>query len=208
MNNASTVRLALTLGVAGALSGLVIVVVQAWATPLIEQNRARTLQSAVLEVLPGSKSSKPMVWSGGKLTEASDPPPPDAVFAGYNADGKLVGYGIRGEGAGFQDTIRLIIGYDASGRKIIGYRVLESKETPGLGDRIFKDKRFNEAFSSLHVDPTVVLTKPGEAKKKNEIDAISGATISSKAVLKIVNASLVTWRDRLGPPPAAPGGAP
>ena len=85
----------------------------------------------------------------------------DAVFAAYDAGGRLLGYGIPFEGAGFQDTIKLIYGYDPESRKVIGMEILESKETPGLGDKIFKDQNFVDAFKDLSIEPEVVAVQKG-----------------------------------------------
>ena len=74
----------------------------------------------------------------------------------------------------------------------MGMEVLESKETPGLGDKIFKDMEFVGAFRDLAVEPEVVVTKKGSTGD-NEVDAISGATISSKAVVRIINQANARW---------------
>ena len=68
--------------------------------------------------------------------------------------------------------------------------------------------KFVGAFQDLAVEPEVIVTKKG-AKQSYEVDAISGATISSKAVVRIINEANVRWLDRLpelqtAPPP---GGA-
>ena len=74
--------------------------------------------------------------------------------------------------------------------------VLESRETPGLGDKIIKDADFVGAFRDLAVEPAIVAVKSGRSRD-NEVDAISGATISSKAVVKIINASNQRWMERI-----------
>ncbi len=63
--------------------------------------------------------------------------------------------------------------------------ILDSRETPGLGDKIYKDAAFVANFASLSVDPEIVAVKKGNKSAPNQIDAITGATISSKAVVKI-----------------------
>ena len=84
--------------------------------------------------------------------------------------------------------------------------VLESKETPGLGDKIIKDMVFKENFSKLSVDPEIVSVPTGTRSAPNEVDTITGATISSKAVVSIINATNERWLLRLDespdPPPA------
>jgi len=90
---------------------------------------------------------------------------------------------------------------------VTGMYVLESRETPGLGDKIFKDEAFVANFRALAVDPEIVLVKGGRTAD-NEVDAITGATISSRAVVKILNTAHEAWRPRLEaaetPQPVAP----
>ena len=106
-------------------------------------------------------------------------------------------------GPGFQDTIKLLYGLDAAGEKVIGLYVLESRETPGLGDRIYKDPKFVAEFAALAVEPAIKLVK-GHGAEPNEVDAITGATISSRAVVKILNGGNALWRPRLPAPGATP----
>jgi electron transport complex protein RnfG len=207
--DASSLRMLLTLGFAGMLSGATVVGVFNITGPRIERNRAEALEKAVYEVVPGAVSRAPFVLRDGAVVELEDPGPgiprEEAVYAGYDAAGALLGFAIPAEGAGFQDTIRLIYGVDARTRQLVGMRVLESKETPGLGDKIIKDLAFVGAFDGVAADPGLIATKKG-ASLPHEIDAISGATISSKAVCNIINSANSRWLDLLEA--AGEGGTP
>jgi electron transport complex protein RnfG len=188
--------LVFTLALAGLLSGTAIVGIYEITLPRITANKADALRRAVFEVLPGAERMERMEWRGSDLVPVETESPEPAVYAAYDAAGSPLGYAIPAEGAGFQDNIKLIYGFDPATRRIVGMRVLESRETPGLGDRIFKDPHFVAEFGSLAVDPEVHLVK-GKGTGENEVDAITGATISSKAVVKIVNAANATWLPRL-----------
>ena len=193
---ASSFRLVATLGAAGFLSGIVLVGVFVVTQPRIQRNQAEALEAAIFRVLPGASSRKSFVLRDGRLTllESADAlPSGEAVFGGYDDQGNLVGYGIPGEGPGYQDTIKLIYGYDPRQRQIVGMEVLESKETPGLGDKILKDQDFLGNFRALKVEPEVVAVKHGTRQNAYEVDTISGATISSKAVIKIINQENRRW---------------
>ena len=72
--------------------------------------------------------------------------------------------------------------------------VLESRETPGLGDKIVKDQNFLGNFKALEVVPEIIAVASGTKSKENEVDSISGATISSKAVVRIMNAGNEHWK--------------
>ena len=200
-NNA---RLILTLGLAGLFSGLLIVGAYEITLGPITANREAALKKAVLEVLPGATSMQPLVWDGETLEPmAASTTGESVIYAGYDSVGSFAGYAIPGSGAGFQDNIALIFGFEPVRRRIVGLQILESRETPGLGDKIFKDQAWLDAFRDLAVDPAVEVVKDG-AKEAYQIDAITGATISSKAVAKIVNASDDVWLPRLPAPGSEP----
>lgn len=186
-------RMIATLALAGILSGFTIVAAYRTTLPTITANQNRALRTAVLHVVPGSASLRRLVLQDGELIERPEGNEPEAVYAAYDEGGQLVGYALPAEGPGFQDTIRLIYGFDPAKRQVIGMEVLESRETPGLGDKIYKDPAFRASFGALAVEPEIVAVKKGERDDPNEIDAITGATISSKAVVKILNRSNRHW---------------
>ncbi|MHC4711116.1 MAG: FMN-binding protein, partial [Planctomycetota bacterium] len=117
--------------------------------------------------------------------------------------GVFLGWAISGAAPGFQDTIGVLYGYDPVRRLVTGMYILESRETPGLGDKIFKDDDFVGNFSALAIEPEIVIVKDGR-DADNEVDAITGATISSKAVVKIINEANTRWLDLLPPPESVP----
>jgi electron transport complex protein RnfG len=116
------------------------------------------------------------------------------VFLAYSEDGQPIGFAITGGEFGFQDIIDLIFGYDPQTGTVIGMKVLANKETPGLGDKIEKDSAFVAEFDGPEAPLAGV--KSGRATgAANEVDMITGATISSRAVIAIINNRL----ERLGP---------
>ena len=188
---ASSLRLVGTLAVAGALAGLAIVLVFQWANPRIEAWRAEVLAAAVTEVLAGADRYETVFLEEGSLTAApvGDTTGLDRVYVGYDDGGAPVGVAMVGAAAGFQDIIRVIFGYDPANGDVIGMRVLESKETPGLGDKIEKDSSFVAEF--LQVAAPLVGVKEGrESGADTEVIMITGATISSRAIVDIINARL------------------
>jgi len=198
----SSLRLIATLGIAGFLSGVVLVSSYLFTLPMIEANRAAALEAAIYRVLPGTTDYRPLVLQDGALkppaeaqTEAGEPLP--IIFAGYDETERLTGFAIEAEEPGFQDIIAGIFGYDPAADQIIGFEVLESKETPGLGDKIMKDAGFLANFEALAVDPAVVAVKSGAKTQPNQVEAITGATISSKAVVRLLNKGLEQWRPAL-----------
>jgi electron transport complex protein RnfG len=200
-------RLVATLTVAGLLSGVAIVGTWQITRPAILAHQAAALRAAVFEVVPGSTGLQRLEWRDGALVAAEgtgDDEEVEVVYGAYGEDGALLGYALPAAGAGFQDTISMLLGYDADGRKIVGMRVLESRETPGLGDKIVKDDRFVHAFDALPIDPALAVVGKGKKSAPYEVEAITGATISSKAVVRIASRSTEQWADRLPVAAAAP----
>lgn len=192
-----TPRLILTLAIAGLLSGLIIVGVYRATLPVIRANDARFLRQAVFEVVPGAQKMQRLVWDEDHLVPAAgvlgEEP---SVYGAYDADDRFVGFAIPAEGPGFQDTIRLIYGFDPERERIVGMSILESRETPGLGDLIYKDLEFVRQFRDLAVAPRVELVKEAPTAP-HQVDAITGATISSAAVVTIIGKGNDRWLERL-----------
>ena len=189
----SSFRLIATLGVAGFLSGLILVSMYILTKPTIAANKAEAQRIAIFKVLPGTTSFTPMKLADGKLVEAESPTG-DVIFLGLDEQGGMTGFAISDKEAGFQDFVGVIYGYRPGEKSIIGYEVLECKETPGLGDKIFKDEAFLANFTGLLVEPEIILVKRGEKKNPNEVDAITGATISSRTVVKLLNRTMAKWK--------------
>ena len=199
------VSLVLTLAMAGLMSGIIIVGIYEATFATIAENKARELREAVFEVLPGVTQMQQLVYRNDELTRTEEPLDEELfVYGGYDDAGGFVGYAIPGAGPGFQDTIGLLYGFNSGLRMITGMKVLESRETPGLGDKIFKDMDFVDNFRALTVDPEIVVVKKGQRSADNEVDAITGATISSKAVVRIINETNQLWLRRLPPSGSEP----
>ena len=197
----STFRLVATLAVAGVLAGLLIVLVNLHTKPIIDEYRAEQLRLAVYEVLPGVASYRTLYRVGDTL-EAEVPAGAKATdfrqeYTCYDDSGQMVGVAVsRGE-SGFADIVLVIFGFEPDTGILLGKKVLESKETPGLGDKIFKDLEFVQQFFDRPQTPLKAI-KAGTGKGlPGEIDAITGATISSKVVVSIINNGIADWRPLL-----------
>ena len=197
----STLRLVATLAVAGALAGLLIVIVNLHTKPIIDAYRAEQLRLAVYEVLPGVANYRTVYRTGDGLV-AELPAGAKAcdfrqAYVGYDENGEIIGVAVsRGE-SGFADVVLVIFGFEPDTGILLGKKVLESKETPGLGDKIFKDQDFVDQFFARPQTPLIAI-KAGTGKGlPGEIDAITGATISSKVVVSIINNGIADWQPLL-----------
>ncbi|MCF6352348.1 MAG: FMN-binding protein [Cyclobacteriaceae bacterium] len=201
----SSFKLIFALGLAGLISGIILVGTYIYTDPLIKANKEAAMQRAIFKVLPECTSYTALKLEDGKLIEKvantdkkqETDNEESLIYAGYNANKQLIGFAIPGSEPGFQDIIGAIFGYNATGKVIIGFEVLESKETPGLGDKIFKDADFKTNFISLVVEPEIVAVKKGKKQNPNEVETITGATISSKAIVRLLNKTMAIWQSTI-----------
>lgn len=199
----SPVRLIATLGLIAMLSGFVIVLIHEVTLEPIARNHRQALERAVQQVLPGTETQIGLARQGNQLQVLDDESLDQAdLFAGFDAEGHLVGVALTGVARGYAGDIRVLYGYSPATQQIIGFRVLQSSETPGLGDKIEKDPRFQANFDSLDVQVTdaedglanpVTTVSEGTKQHPWEIDGITGATVSSHAVGRAIRESAAEW---------------
>ncbi|MCU0612839.1 MAG: RnfABCDGE type electron transport complex subunit G [Candidatus Eisenbacteria bacterium] len=176
--------LTLTSGITGAL--LAFVYAGTW--PKIQQNERAQLERAVYQVLPGAVAFEEQAMGDISL------------FRGFSDSTKshIVGIAVRAQGTGFQDVIRVMAGFDQTCGRMFGLRVLKQVETPGLGAKIAEEE-FLRQFEDLVLSPKIAVVKAGALDKSTgRVQAITGATISSKAVESIINKALDTVRQGQG----------
>jgi electron transport complex protein RnfG len=193
-------RLVATLASAGALAGLLIVTVFQWAEPRILTHQARVIAAAVDEVLHAPARTTTLYVHDGALSATApagmDTLKLERVWAGYDDGGRMVGYALMAGEPGFQDVIGIMFGYDPATERVLGMRVLESKETPGLGDRIEKDSAWVAMFDGARA-PLQPVKPGGSTGDESEVETITGATISSRAVIGIINHRIERMRPLL-----------
>ena len=98
------------------------------------------------------------------------------IFPGKLADGsKTVAFETRG--TGFGGAVGLMIGINLDSDEIVGARVTTHSETPGIGARAKDDPSFVSQFAGMSLDTNFAVKGDG-----GDIDAMSGATVTSKAV--------------------------
>ena len=192
-------RMILVMGLIGLVASMLLVATFVITEPFIDANLAAYLKQAIGEVLPDAKSRSTFFIEGDEIHADDDSGQSGMrVFAGYDADSVLAGIVIEAQGQGYADVIRIIYAYSFDCACIVGLKVLESRETPGLGDKIEKDPAFLANFRELDVrwsEEKHQLTGLLELIKRKsrtsawQIHGISGATISSQAITDILNAA-------------------
>lgn len=166
-----------TLSIIGIISGGFLSELSEWAAPKIAAHRKAATEKAIFEVQPDAKS-----YEKSEVTEFE-------LYKVFDEGKNHTGYSLVYEGSGFQGNVRLMIGIDKELNKLTGLKVLEQVETPGLGTKVVEEP-FTKQFIGLISSPQIEWVKGVPPSKDNEIQAITGATISSKAVVDIINAGL------------------
>lgn len=105
-------------------------------------------------------------------------------------DGELFALAMEVSDVGYGGDVNIMLGIDIEGQ-IRGISITKHKETPGLGARI-SEAEFTKQFKTLSVSGDIALTSKG-----GKIEAISGATISSKAVVKAVSDGVAIFKDNI-----------
>ena len=192
-------RLLLTLALAGAMSGWLVVSVYKRTLPAVQQYAAQQVNAAVHEVLKAPTRWDTLYLVGGALTRTApakaDLADVPKAFVGFDAAGNRLGVAITAAEPGFQELVTLMIGFDPQSGTLIGFKVLEEKETPGLGDKIERDTGFGGQFAGRIVPLQGMKGRAG--KPPSEVQTITGATISSRAVIRIINNAVARWRPLL-----------
>jgi len=170
----NTAKMISVLTIVGLVSGAALVFMYQYANPMIIKNQKDETEKAIFKIFEKGKTYE-------KKTVGEE-----TIFEVKDSSGKLLGYAFLAEGNGYQGTISLMVGIEPDFNTLVGMEVLDSQETPGLGQEIASDK-FESQFKGLKTSPEITYIKNAKPSKPNEIEAITGATISSRAVCTILN---------------------
>ncbi|MDO9242994.1 MAG: FMN-binding protein [Rhodocyclaceae bacterium] len=197
----SAVAMIRTLGLIAALCGFIIVSAYQGTYDAVRENKRIAVERAVFKVIPTARSIVEYVASPAgeivKVGAGGTAAVSGAVkfYAGYDKDNKLAGIAVEGVAKGYSDNVRILFAYDPAAQTVSGFGVVTSRETPGIGDKILVDKNFLANFpleAKLTADlkklaNAIVTVKHGSKTNPWEIDAITGATITSRAVGRAIN---------------------
>lgn len=165
--------LALALVFGGALAGVHIKL-----NPRIEENKLNESLNQIPALVPGADKALTEQIQVGDTT----------VFKAMSSQTQQAGWVISASGQGFADIIELLIGVDPDVQRVTGMFVLKNNETPGLGNRIVEEK-WRLQFKDKPADRPITVVKR-EPTGGDQIQAVTGATISSDSVVTIVNRAL------------------
>ena len=178
--------------------GLLIAVASARWSPLIERNEREKRNRLMKELITDANSFEVAVEAAEIPVKKGKPAKTD-IYMAIDEQRETVGFAFIAVGSGFADKIKLVIAVDERCEKLFGFKVLASNETPTIGDEIKKDDYGNQFKGAPAGELELVKTGDEEIIKKidSEIVAISGATVSSQAVVDIFNKYVDKIREQL-----------
>jgi electron transport complex protein RnfG len=181
------------LGTVSLVCGMLIVGSNITTLARIRHNQETIMRESVTNLLPGLE--KQVIYgvepSGDlKILPGVEGENVKRLFAGYDGSGKLLGVVIEASDRGYADIISAMYAYSPDKKIITGFQVVDMRETPGLGSRIGSDEKFADNFKALDAAHPIKTVKHGTKQNPWEIDAISGATISSRAVGRMLQKSV------------------
>lgn len=184
--------------------GSALAAVQTNLSDIISANKANETLDRIPEVIWGAPSGGPpavapeavTITAGTLEVGTKDQPKPLSLFR-VDLNGKLAGWVLKAVGQGYADKIELLLGLDPEAQNITGLYILDQKETPGLGSKITLGdwrRQFVKKKAGL-----ALKVQKGGGKLENGIDAVTGATISSRSVTAIINRTLTDIRGKITP---------
>lgn len=186
-------RLVSTVVVACAIAGAGLSFTYAATAERIAEQERMAVERALTEVLGGDAADLVFTEVEGdvltRAAHAAGPTPVQTIFRVEGAAGELVGWGLAVAPRGYGGPVRMIVGMDSAG-SVTGVKVVSHKETPGLGDKVVADKGYLAKFEGLSA-------RDAERGAK-QIDAVTGATKSSRGVRDGVIAASKAWSAALG----------
>ncbi|MFW6013593.1 MAG: FMN-binding protein [Nanoarchaeota archaeon] len=145
------------------LSCALIISAHLQTKPIIKERQEKILNERIVNIFP-------MMTDSHEIKE-------DELYEIYK-DESLIGYIVIAEAYGYQSKIQVLVGFEKN-MKIKKIFVLNEEETPGIGSQITEDE-FRSQFTGLTKESVALSDKDGE------IDSVTGATASSKAVVEAV----------------------
>ncbi len=197
-------KAAINLTVITLIAGLALSAVFAITRTRIEKNDMAANQASYEEVCPDAASfayddnlSGKIDEIGGEIyAEEYGRSYVDDAVVGYASDGSIAGYVICVTNKeGFDGEISLSVGFTPEGI-LTGIAFTTLTETAGMGMRADEDE-FKDQFKGISAQ-NLILDKTGSAAAENEINSVSGASVTSSAVVNAVNTAIAFYNDNLG----------
>jgi electron transport complex protein RnfG len=181
--------------VASFCFGLLIAVTNAALSPRIRQNEINKRNRLVSALLPEAKDFI-LLDEQVEIKSLQGKKEDVEIYRAVSEANECVGWSFEAVGSGFADKIKLVIALDKNFEKIAGFDVLSSFETPGFGDQIKYDYYRNQ-FKGAPAEELKLVSVGEPTEIDSKIVAISGATVSSEAVVEIVSNSVTQIKEQM-----------
>ena len=189
--SSSITNMTIVLTVIAVVAGGVLAYINDMAAPQIEKINAENLAAGIKKVIGNDElvvsSTDTILKPGAEAKESiTDDDINFVVYTTQDASGKELGKAVRASSNGFSGPLKVLVGFDNNGA-ILGYTILASAETPGLGQKA-------SLWFQKGNKGDVIGKNPGEcnftvSKDGGDIDAITASTITSRAFLAAVKSA-------------------
>ena len=153
---------------------------------LIEKKRKKVLEALVI---PYEKDTVEEIFTANVKAEEID------GKTVYTAEDGSIAFEFAGPGS--QGPMSGVIALSAAKDAIKGIAIIQQSETPGLGSRVLDAENLKN-FRDKKVVPELMIVAAGSASADNEVDAITGATLTCNALEKLLNLNVKNAKTLLG----------
>jgi len=175
--------------------GLLIAMTNTALSDRIELNKAAKLNDLTRVLLPGAEIFQP-VEADIQVELPDGSKEKTKIIEVLAGDKQRLGWSFNAHGSGFAGPVELVIAVDQDFQKIMGFDVLASSETPGFGDQI-KTDYYRKQYAGAPAEKLALVKTGNPAVADAQIVAITGATVSSQAVVDIVNRFLTQIKSQM-----------
>jgi len=181
---------AVLLSIICLVTTLLLALTNSVTAPVIAALEAQAEKAQMEQIFPDGETFTPYIPSEievDALSEAGGTV--DKIYIAQDSSDTVIGYVFISSSQGYAGPIKAAVGIDSQG-SLVSSSFTAADETPGLGKKVEED-RFEQAFTGLAASDDVLVSASGNG----QIDAISGATISSKGAVSAVNQAMRAYRE-------------
>ncbi len=179
-------RLALTLFIITSIIGVLLAVVHYYTAPVVVRSAEERLQQSLADLMEDADRFDTVESFEESIALGTVHIPVQAVYAAFDSSDQPLGYCVRVTPKGYADVIDLLVAIDGEGA-VKAVDILSIYESPGIGMKVERNDEFRSSVYGLTDSAKIVKSVPSD---KDEIQVISGATVSSAAYINGVNAAI------------------
>lgn len=206
--SSSPMKMIRALGLVSTICGVIIVTAYQMTFSAVEDNKRIATERSIYQVIPNAKKIKEFLVENSpnspnnknivEKNQQNSTSSQEKFFAAYDKNDNFIGVAMEASARGYGDNVKLMFAFNPSCECFTAMSVIAMRETPGIGDKITKDKAFLENFTALSaklneqqtaLQNEIKTVKNGKKQNAWEIDAIAGATITSRAVGTALNST-------------------